>query len=96
MLLEDAPPALAGRAVREGTLLLCRDESHRVRLEVNVLRREFDTEPLRKAWIVPRPPPRARAGSMVDERGLFDNVSAGLPDFEAFASAVEGFLASRG
>lgn len=49
VLLEDAPPALAGRIVREGQILLSRDERRRVRLEVDVLRREFDTAPLRKA-----------------------------------------------
>jgi hypothetical protein len=49
VLLGDAPPALAGRIVRTGTVLVCRDESHRVRLEVAILRREFDTKPIREA-----------------------------------------------
>lgn len=49
VLLQEAPPALAGRIVREGRLLVCRDETRRVRIEVDALRREFDTEPLRRA-----------------------------------------------
>lgn len=47
VLIADAPPALAGRIVREGTLLVCRDEAHRVRTEVAALRAEFDTARLR-------------------------------------------------
>jgi predicted nucleotidyltransferase len=49
VVLAESPPELAGRAVREGRLLLCRDEARRVRTEVDILRREFDTAPLRKA-----------------------------------------------
>lgn len=48
VLLEDVPPALGGRIVREGKLLVCRDEADRVRTEVAMLQREFDTAPLRK------------------------------------------------
>jgi len=48
ILLDDAPPALAGRIVREGRLLLCRDEAARVRFEVRALESEFDTAPLRR------------------------------------------------
>jgi uncharacterized protein len=48
ILLDEAPPALAGRIVREGRLLVCRDESQRVRFEVRALEREFDTAPLRR------------------------------------------------
>lgn len=48
VLLDDVPPALDGRIVREGQLLICRDEADRVRTEVGMLQREFDTAPLRK------------------------------------------------
>lgn len=49
VLLDDAPPALAGRIVREGKLLVSRDETERVRFEVRALEEEFDTAPLRRA-----------------------------------------------
>ena len=48
VLLDEAPPALAGRVVQEGQLMLSRDESARVRFETDALRRYFDTAPLRR------------------------------------------------
>ena len=48
ILLSEAPPELAGRVVREGKLLLSRDESARVRFETEALRRYFDTARLRR------------------------------------------------
>jgi len=47
--LAEATPALGGRIVRDGTLLVCRDDTIRVRTEVHLLQREFDTAPLRRA-----------------------------------------------
>jgi len=48
VLLADASPALAGRILQEGDLLLSRDESARVRFETEALRRYFDTARLRQ------------------------------------------------
>ena len=48
VLLGEAPPELAARVVREGRLLLSRDESARVRFETETLRRYFDTARLRR------------------------------------------------
>ena len=50
VLLADAPPALAAKAIREGRLLLCRDDATRVRFEFHTLRRDFDTAPLRRMY----------------------------------------------
>ena len=50
VLLADAPPALAARAIREGQLLVCRDDSQRVRFEIQTLRRDCDTAPLRQIY----------------------------------------------
>jgi len=48
VLLGEAPPELASRVVREGELLLSRDESARVRFETEALRRYFDTARMRR------------------------------------------------
>ena len=50
VLLADAPPALAARVIREGRLLLCRDDAERVRFEFQVLRRDLDTAHLRRIY----------------------------------------------
>lgn len=50
VLLDEAPAALAGRVVREGRLLVCKDEVKRVRFETDALRREFDTTHLRRLY----------------------------------------------
>ncbi|MHC4427272.1 MAG: type VII toxin-antitoxin system MntA family adenylyltransferase antitoxin [Planctomycetota bacterium] len=50
VLLDEAPPALAARVVREGQLLLCRDEARRIRFEIHALRRDLDTVPLRRLY----------------------------------------------
>jgi predicted nucleotidyltransferase len=50
VLLDEALPALAARVIREGQLLLCRDDVRRVRFEVRALRRDFDTAPLRQIY----------------------------------------------
>ncbi len=50
VLLDEALPALAARAVRDGRLLLCRDEARRVRFEIRALQRDFDTAPLRQIY----------------------------------------------
>ncbi|MEK6607049.1 MAG: nucleotidyltransferase domain-containing protein [Myxococcota bacterium] len=46
--LDRAPPLLAQRVLRDGVLLLCRDESARIEFEVATRRRYFDTRPLRE------------------------------------------------
>lgn len=48
VVLGEAPPGLAARIVREGKLLLSRNESARVRFETEALRRYFDTAVLRR------------------------------------------------
>ena len=50
VLLDEAPPALAARAIREGQMLLCRDNTRRVRFEVRALQRDFDTAHLRRIY----------------------------------------------
>ncbi len=50
VLLDEVSPALAGRVVRDGRLLLCRDDVRRVRFETDALRREFDTIHLRRLY----------------------------------------------
>jgi predicted nucleotidyltransferase len=50
VLLDEAPPAIAARAVRQGRLLLCRDDTARVRFEVRTLQRDFDTAHLRRIY----------------------------------------------
>ena len=50
VLLEEAPPALAARAVREGQMLLCRDHTRRVRFEIRTLQRDLDTVHLRRIY----------------------------------------------
>lgn len=47
VLAREASPELAARIVREGRVLLSRDESARVRYETEALRRYFDTARLR-------------------------------------------------
>ncbi len=48
LLLDGAPPAVAYRVLRDGILLLVRDEGARVTHHAQVLDRYFDTEPLRR------------------------------------------------
>lgn len=48
VVLDDAPPALGYRVLRDGIALLVRDEAARVRHHAGVLDRYFDTEPLRR------------------------------------------------
>lgn len=48
VVLASAPPALGYRVLRDGVLLLVRDEAARVRHHAEVLDRYFDTEPLRR------------------------------------------------
>lgn len=48
VLLDEAPPALGYRVVREGVPLLVRDEGARSEHHAQVLDRCFDTEPLRR------------------------------------------------
>jgi predicted nucleotidyltransferase len=50
VLLDEVPPAVAARAVREGQLVLCRDDVRRVRFEVRALRCDFDTAHLRRIY----------------------------------------------
>ncbi len=47
VLAASVPPVLATRIVREGRILLSRDESARVRFETEALRRYFDTARMR-------------------------------------------------
>ena len=48
VVLGEASPLLAARVVRDGQILLSRDESARVRFETDALRRYFDTARLRQ------------------------------------------------
>lgn len=48
--LNDAPPALAGRILRKGHLLFCRDETKRIRYEIRALQRDLDTAHLRRLF----------------------------------------------
>jgi predicted nucleotidyltransferase len=50
VFLNDGPPALAGRVLREGTLLFCRDDTERIRYEIRALQRDLDTIQLRKLF----------------------------------------------
>jgi hypothetical protein len=45
-ILNDAPPALAHRVLREGRLLLTRDERGRVAFETKVIREYLDFQPV--------------------------------------------------
>ena len=45
-ILNDAPPALAHRAVREGRLVLVRDERRRVAFETRAIRESLDFQPV--------------------------------------------------
>jgi predicted nucleotidyltransferase len=48
VLLQEAPPALGFRVLRDGVAVLVRDEAARVRHHAETLDRYFDTEPLRR------------------------------------------------
>ena len=48
--LGEAPPALVGRVVRDGEVLICRDETRRIRFEIDGLRRDLDTVRLRHLY----------------------------------------------
>ena len=48
VLLNDAPPLLAHRAVRDGIVLHSKDEAARIAFEVRTLNRYIDTKPLRR------------------------------------------------
>ncbi len=48
MILNDAPVALAYRVLRDGVLLVCRDEPARVEHRVRTVDRYPDTAPLRR------------------------------------------------
>lgn len=48
VVLNDAPPTLAYRVLRDGELLACRDESARVRHWVEVVDRYLDMAPVRR------------------------------------------------
>lgn len=49
VVLNDAPSPLAFRVLRDGQLILSRDEAARVRFHFRVLRDHMDTAPLRSA-----------------------------------------------
>lgn len=49
VLLNDAPPALGYRVIRDGRVLICRDDRARVRHAATVIDRYLDTAPLRRA-----------------------------------------------
>ncbi len=48
VLLDEAPPALAYRVIRDGQLILSRDEALRVRHRIRAVGEYLDTEPLRR------------------------------------------------
>jgi len=48
VLLNDAPPLLAHRAVRDGIVLHSKDEAARIAFEVRTLNEYIDTKPLRR------------------------------------------------
>ncbi len=48
ILLDEASPALAARAIRDRRVILCRDEDRRKRFEIDVIRRDLDTVYLRR------------------------------------------------
>lgn len=48
MILNDAPPLLRQRALRDGKLLLDRDPGARIGFQVRTLNDYVDTEPLRR------------------------------------------------
>lgn len=50
VLLEEASPALAARAIKEGHLLVCRDDATRVRFEIRAIGRDLDTAHLRRLY----------------------------------------------
>lgn len=45
-VLNDAPPALQHRVLRDGRLVYCRDEARRVRFEVRAIREFLDFQPV--------------------------------------------------
>jgi predicted nucleotidyltransferase len=49
VLLNEAPVALAYRVLRDGRLILCRDERARARFFVDIVDRYLDMEPFRRA-----------------------------------------------
>ena len=50
IFLNDAPPALAGRVLRDGKLLLSRDDTERIRYEIRALQRDLDAVHLRRSF----------------------------------------------
>jgi len=48
VVLNQAPPLLSHRVVRDGIVLHCKDESERIAFEVKMLNRFLDTAPLRE------------------------------------------------
>ncbi|GIW20513.1 MAG: hypothetical protein KatS3mg065_0809 [Chloroflexota bacterium] len=48
VLLDEAPPALAYRVLRDGQLILSRDEALRIRHRIRAVTEYLDTEPLRR------------------------------------------------
>lgn len=48
VLLDEAPPSLAYRILRDGRVILCRDELLRVRHRLRAIDEYLDTEPLRR------------------------------------------------
>jgi predicted nucleotidyltransferase len=85
VLLNDAPVALACRVLRDGRLLLCRDERARIDHWVRTVDRFLDMEPFRRIFEV------ARISELPGMLGLL-----GVPGLRTVALRASGGVARRG